>query len=68
MYQKDPNSVAPSEPLKEEGYKKFQSEMWVVKDWRLYFAGTKDAGKEFQSLEVIKINELTNAFIRLISN
>ena len=35
--------------------------MRALKDWRLYVAGETDRGREFQSLEVIGINELTNA-------
>ena len=42
--------------------------MRVLKDWRLYAAGKTDRGREFQSLEIIGINELANAFVRLVSN
>ena len=35
---------------------------------RLYVAGKADRGREFQSLEVIGINELANAFVRLVIN
>ena len=33
-----------------------------------YVTGKTDEGKEFQSLEVIEINELTNVFVRIVSN
>ena len=33
-----------------------------------YVAGTTDAGREFSSLVVIGAKELTNVFVRLISN
>ena len=33
---------------------------------RLYVAGKTDSGREFQSLEVIGINELANAYVRLV--
>ena len=36
--------------------------MQVLKDWRLYVAGKTVGGQEFQSLDVIGINELANLF------
>ena len=42
--------------------------MRVLKDWRLYVGEKTVRGREFQSLDVIGINELANAFVQLVSN
>ena len=63
-------------PLYRENKKRFQGlgrsrrYLWmrILKGCRLYIAGKTDGGREFQSLEVIEINELANAFVRLVFN
>ena len=42
--------------------------MWVLKERRLYVARKANEVCEFQSLEVIGINELAYAFVLLVSN
>ena len=42
--------------------------MRVLKDSSLYLASKMDVGSEFHYLEAKWINELTNAFVRLLSN
>ena len=42
--------------------------MLTLNEGKLYAAGKTVVGREFQSLDVIGINELTNAFVRLVSN
>ena len=63
-------------PLYREKKKKFQDwvrvegrYLWMrnLKDLRLYYVTRKtDGGREFQSLEIIGINELAIVFVRLV--